>query len=112
MNLPSIKTLSQVFGNAKRAREILEGVNLSESPAVQALRKASYNPQPKFLIKLTALSELGNFYGVESIESEDGEYAEYVNTGDVYNMTVIYWRGRYGVQCLGDFIERNKVKFL
>lgn len=117
MRLPSIKTLSQIFGDeAKQARFILEVDNtrLITGKAVDDLRWNSYGRQRKRTIRLTALNELGDFHGIESAESTNGEYAEYLNAGDSYALTLIYWRGNYRVQSIGDFVEtmeRQRVYF-
>lgn len=117
MNTPSIKTLSAIFGEkAKEAKRILTVDNTLaiNTPAVNALRLACFNPPGKRMVRLTALNELGDFHGVESIETVDGEYAEYLNSGDTYAGTLIFWRGKYRVSTVGDFVEtmeRNGVNF-
>lgn len=117
MNTPSIKTLSRIFGeNAKRAKFFLDVVNTREikTDAVNALRSACFNPPSKAMVRLTALNELAETYGIECCETVDGEYAEYLNNGDTYAETLIYWRGRFRVQSVGDFVEtmeRNGVHF-
>ena len=52
-------------------------------------------------------------FGIEGIQAGD-EWATYLNTGDSYAPTIIFWRGNYRVQSLGDFIEtmeRQSVHF-
>lgn len=116
MRLPSIKTLTTVFKDkAKQARAILETENTTTiySPSVDYARKTAYNRHKKYFIKLLALSDLGGFYGVEYIQAGQ-EYAEYLNAGDTYTPTLIYWRGNYRVQSLGDFVEsmeKQRIKF-
>ena len=124
MRLPSIKTLSRIFGdNAKQARAILElsqtGGKLSEFSDVVALRQESMQPPTIRAVKLCALNQLGEFFGVEYIPTirpsecdRDMESAEYLNSGDTYADTLIYWRGSYRVQSVGDFIERSRVSFV
>lgn len=107
MRLPSVKTLTTVFEDeAKQARTILETENTTtiSSPSVDYARKTAYNRHKKSFIKLLALSDLGGFYGVEHIQVGQ-EYADYLNTGDTYIPTLIYWRGGYRVQSIGDFTE-------
>ena len=87
MKTPSIKTLKLIFGdNAKKAKEIFK------TPKTYDLR-------------MYALNMLAEGFGVESIESTQGEYASYLNMGDTYNITIVYWRGNYRVQSIGDFVE-------
>lgn len=54
---------------------------------------------------MAALNAVGRFYGLASAETIAGEYADFMDTGDIYAPTVIRWRGRYRVAALGDFIE-------
>ena len=117
MAIPSIKTLSAVFSEPKKAREILEltRARLLELPAGAERARGCYNPPPTYDIRLHCLNAIDRgLHGVESIESTAGQYADYLNTGDTYAPTVIYWRGAYRVQSIGDFIEimsRQRVNF-
>ena len=123
MRLPSIKTLSPIFvDKAIEARKILQmsRVDFFNAPSsrhfdeVKQIIRTSYNTPRTYVLQMAALSLLGDFYGHESIESTKGEYAEYLNSGDTYNLTLIRWRGKYRVQTLGDFVEtmeRQRVYF-
>lgn len=117
MRLPSIKTLAFVFDDSKQARKILEMTRqqLIKTHAGKE-RVADCLHQPKtYDIRLHCLADSDpGIYGVEALVTEDGEYADYLNTGDSYNDTLIYWRGRYRVQTIADFIEtmeRRGVRF-
>lgn len=115
--LPSIKAMSAVFADAKQARKILEmtRAELENLPASVARIKACYNPPSTEDLRLHCLDALeSGLYGVEAIESSDGAYADYLNAGDVYAPTLIYWNGSYRVQSLADFVEsmeRRGVRF-
>lgn len=115
--LPSIKTLSRVFDDAKQARAILtmSHAALSEHPAGKARIRECSNFPGWLNVRLTALNSIDpGLYGIESVQSASGEHAEYLNTGDTYAPTLIYWRGFYRVQSLGDFVEtmeRQGVRF-
>lgn len=118
MKTPSIEKLRLVFGdNAKQAKEIfkMNKFQLIETPAGKARYQECYNPPAMYDLRMHCLNALeSGLYGVESCESVGGWYADYLNTGDSYNPTVIYWRGNYRVQSVGDFIEimqRRGVKF-
>jgi hypothetical protein len=118
MRLPSIKALARVFEDPKVARRILE-MKPSELRAHPATLALCYSrPLPLYDLRMGSLNALDpGLHGVEYIteaRAEDPESACYLNTGDMYADTVIYWRGAYRVQSLGDFIEtqeRNGVKF-
>lgn len=112
-NMPSIKTLEQAFpDNAREARAVLkmsrEGLELH--PIGAARIKQCYHAPMTWDLRMSILDSIGGFYGVESLEGTRGEWAEYLNTGDMYACTIIYWRGRYRVQSLGDFIETQERK--
>lgn len=108
MRLPSVKTLSAVFADARRARQILEmtRAQLLELPAGSARFAACLHAPRTYDIRMHCLDALeSGLHGVEAVKSTGGEYADYLNAGDSYAATLIYWRGAYRVQSLGDFIE-------
>lgn len=117
MRTPSVKTLRQCFhDSANEAKRILRmsRQELVSTPAGIERITSCFHPPKTYDIRLHVLNDAGGFHGVESIESTAGEYAEHLNAGDTYAPTVIYWRGAYRVQSVGDFIEtmeRQGVKF-
>lgn len=114
--LPSIRTLSQVFSDPKQARAILEmnRAQLEALPAGAARVQECYHAPTTPDVRLHCLAACGELHGVEGVQSQNGEWADYLNAGDTYAPTLIRWRGRYRVQSLGDFIEtmeRQHVNF-
>lgn len=115
--IPSIKTLSAVFTDARQARAILEmtRAQLLQLPAGSARFAQCYNAPKTYDVRMHCLNAIeSGLYGLESMESTGGEYAEYLNAGDTYAPTLIYWRGAYRVQSVGDFVEtmeRQSVRF-
>lgn len=125
-NFPSVRTLEELFkDNANEARKIID-TRAFNSKGTLSLRLWKFQSvknrvnechrMPSWLdLKLTALNELGEFAGTEAMEHVNGEeYAEYLNAGDSYVATLIFWRGRWRVQCLGDFVEvmeRRSIRF-
>jgi hypothetical protein len=98
--LPSIKTLSRVFSDAKQARRILEmgHAELSATDAGAARIAECFHA-------LNAIEP--GLFGLESFQTRKGEYVEYLNAGDTYAPTLIYRAGRYFVGCWGDIAERE-----
>ena len=117
MRTPSIKTLSRVFSDPKTAKAILlmTHAQLRELPAGQARIDECYHFPGWHDVRLHCLNAIEpGLCGLESCESTDGEYAEYLNLGDTYDDTLIFWRGAYRVQSVGDFVEtmnRRSVHF-
>lgn len=117
MKLPGIKTLSEVFDDPKAARHILAMTRsqLEKTEEGAAYLRTLYSAPKTFDLRMHCLNALDSgLHGVESLTTTKGEFADYLNTGDSYAATVIYWRGRYRVQSMGDFIEvmqRQGVKF-
>lgn len=115
--LPSIKTLSAVFSDkAREARRIMEmsRAELAQTDAGAARIRECYHAPQTWDVRMSVLNALGETHGIESTETTRGEYASYLNTGDMYASALIYWRGAYRVQNVGDFIEkmeRQGVKF-
>ncbi len=105
---PSVKALRAVFGDkASEARKVLLMTRdeLEATDAGSARVRECYNAPATYDVRMTVLNSIAGLYGVEGAETESGEWATYLNTGDTYNPTVIYWRGRYRVQSLGDLVE-------
>lgn len=108
MRLPSIKTLSQVFNDPKQARAILEmsRAQLLALPAGAARARECLNPPKTYDVRMHCLNAIdAGLHGLESVRSRTDEYAGYLNTGDSYAPTLIYWRGVYRVQSVGNFVE-------
>ena len=109
MRYPSIRTLSEIFDDAKTARGIIAG-SIDPCVASDAARKRElecFTLAPMLTLKLCALDELGGFFGVESFEYSDG-FVEYLNAGDTYAATLLYrpdLRDRWQVSTLGDVVE-------
>lgn len=111
-NLPSIKTLTQIFDdNAKEARKVLEFTQPSQCeayPAAQARIRECYHPPKLGDLKRTILNQLGDFYGQETVQFANGSTAYYLNAGDTYTPTLIYFEGNYRVQDIGSLIEAQE----
>ena len=107
--LPSVRTLSAVFGdNAKQARRILEMSRreLEALPAGAARVAECYHPPATSDLRLTCLNALAGTHGVESFQTKNG-YCDYLNAGDAYAATLVRFRGRYRVTTWGDIAERH-----
>ena len=111
MRVPSIKTLSRIHDADHAAmRRILKMTRqeLISLPcaALQDYRKSCYGSPMTYIMRMTALNEAARCHGIESHQATNGEFVTFLNTGDSYADTIIYWRGTYRVQSIGDFIER------
>lgn len=112
--LPSVKTLREVFADqAPQARKILEmsRAQLLELPAGAARAAECFNPPKTYDIRMHCLNAIASTHGIEAAENADGEYMDYLNAGDPYAVTLLYWRGSYRVACWGDIAENPRNKF-
>lgn len=106
--LPSVKTLREVFGdNAKQARAVLE---MSLADLLQTVDGAArvaecYHMPATSDIRMHVLDTLAGTHGVEWIDTRHGGCA-FLNAGDPYVATLVYFRGRYRVTTWGDIAER------
>jgi hypothetical protein len=111
--LPSIKTLRAVFQDrAPEARRILEmRRDQLEAHPVGAARLAKCYHAPTTLdLRMTVLNALDTgLYGVEGFDlgrrNGDTGTVWYLNAGDVYVATIVYWNGTYRVESWGDRVE-------
>ena len=118
MNLPSVKTLDHAFpGKGKSLWRLLESAAaVQEHPAAVELARQCYNPPGLAYMRLTALNDTAETYGIEAVWRDDGSRDcsngrpafEYLNAGDTYTLTLIRWAsGRYQVASWGDIAERG-----
>ena len=109
MKTPSIKTLSSVFTDAIQAKKILQMTrnNLLQTEAGKARDLECWNAPKTYDLRLTVLNALEGLHGVERLSpcKENQNGASYLNAGDSYAPTLIYWNQSYRVQSVGDFIE-------
>lgn len=114
---PSLARLEAVWpGKGQEIRDILHGkVKLKQTyKSVRELCDASYNV-PSYEHKVfTALNEVIEGYGVEYLPDTrrpGHTYATYVNTGDVYNTTLLLREdsGCFQLTTWGDVVERNRL---
>jgi len=77
----------------RKIRAIKEGhINAADFPATFAWERSCYRGPAYNEVAMHALSELLECYGVESIDSSEtknGEYIDYLNVGDPYIPTVV-----------------------
>lgn len=107
---PSVKTLGLVFDNPTEARRIL-GLSrgeLRQHPAGAARHGECHTPPTTEDIRMHVLNSLDpGLHGVEAFKLKRG-WVDYLNTGETYAATLIRHDGRYRVQSVGDFIERQE----
>lgn len=111
MRTPSIKALREIFGdNAKQAKALLTMTRLEllETPRGAARAAECYFPPLTYDIRLECLNELGGFHGVEAFKTRK-DYCHYLNAGDTYTPTLIYFNGHYRVACWGDIAEKHSI---
>lgn len=115
MRAPSLNRLEAAFpGKGKELRALLKGETKTRAyKSVQDLIARCYH-KPEYSYRLmTALNEILDGYGIESIRKDGAAYpiAEYVNMGDTYNTTIVYKldTGTIQVTSYGDFVEVNRL---
>ncbi len=72
---------------------------------LEALNSMNYADSVRAARKLSAYFGHGMEYGLEGFELENGGFVEYVNTGDEYSYTLIYFEGCWFEGCWGDIVE-------
>jgi len=110
---PSISALKTLFGeNAPRAKALLRmnREQLLRTPIGKARAAECYNPPSTQDIRMECLNALGNFYGVEGLDTKKGECL-YLNAGDTYTPTLVRFNGVYRIATWGDIAERHGITF-
>lgn len=92
-----------------RIREIVAGdVDMTDPgkfPKTADWVRQCYNCPSLHELTMSALDEVVETYGVESITTSGG-VLEYLNAGDTYAVTLLFWRGLLRVGCYGDIVEK------
>ena len=113
MITPSIKTLlTLTAGNADKARELKRILTMKRSelealPAGAARVRECYHAPSTSDLRLTCLDAALGSYGVESFQTRNGAYVDYINAGDTYAPTIVRFRGNYRVTDWGSIAERH-----
>jgi hypothetical protein len=109
MRSPSVKRLAEVFGsNAKQAKKVfaMSRDDLLETEAGRRREDECFNPPKLWDLRMHVLDNLAETSGIEEFITRKGEHVEYLNAGDTYAATLVYFRGNYYVGCWGDYAER------
>jgi len=110
---PSIKTIQTRLhldrDTAIAVRGVLDGsISYHKIPGVTAWFHRFNYPPKTYQCKLEAINILIGGHGVEGFPDPDDMTAsglEYVNMGDTYTTTVVYWKGRFMITTWGDVVE-------
>lgn len=110
---PSVNRLEAAFpGKGKALRALLKGeVKTDSYESVRYLLDECHH-RPSYAHRLmTALNEILEGYGVETLYKGPYLVAEYVNMGDTYNTTIIrnYDTGSILITCMGDYVTSNRL---
>lgn len=95
-----------------QALAIIRGGNPWAVKAAQDAERQSYHPRGRHAAVMTALDALLGTHGVESLGDVDmrgGPPVEYLNTGDTYAATLVWYRDRarpWAIESWGDVAER------
>jgi hypothetical protein len=122
---PSIKTLMQIKDvsrdDAIRIRDIMRKHVPLPCPCGRESDPASADAYPWNVCsyyhdgrhrysRMRAIDKVLGTYGVEDIDAGHNRRSpaiRYCNTGDPYDTTVMFIRGRFRVGCWGDIVERG-----
>jgi hypothetical protein len=113
MRTPSIKSIRRIPGvtpeQAREAKRILQmtRAELECLPAGAARVAECYHPPKTYDLRLECLNAALGMHGVEGFQTSRGNWAVYLNAGDTYALTIVFYRGTYRVACWGDIAERD-----
>lgn len=112
---PSLKTIAAAFPHldetqVKKVKGLMDGsVDPGEFESVRKWVAECWHKPSRFDRRLKALNELLEGHGVIDILGPNDEMrGEYINTGDIYNATIVYsyiHQSDWFVTTVGDFVE-------
>lgn len=124
----SPKYLAKFFNlDPKKAAELHKIANSNRNQLEEILKDPQYESTLKWFnslyrapktyeLRLELLNTCLGYYGAESIKINDdslgihaSDYITYLNSGDTYNNTIIYYAGVYYLSTLGDFVEKKNL---
>jgi hypothetical protein len=107
---PSVKALRELYGDkAPGIKRILRmnRASLMALPAGDArVRECHHEPALQDL-RMTCLNAECETFGVEGFQIKNGDWVEYLNTGDTYEPTICRINGAYRIACWGDIVEKH-----
>jgi hypothetical protein len=111
--VPSLKSLLDVFahqlGEARImiARGIMKGkIHPLAIKKTEEWVRSCHNRPSFHEMKMDALNNVLMMHGVEDLVSTNyGHVCEYLNSGDTYNTTILYYNGRYHLGDWGSLVE-------
>lgn len=98
------------YSQSRYAWDNVENINILHCPKTAAWVGQCCNAPSLHEVKMHILDEMLGSYGVEFINLEPDNYRwpkgiEYLNMGDTYTPTLIYFNNRYSIGCWGDYLE-------
>lgn len=108
--IPTLSCLQDHFGDdtGRDLYAVLKGrKNPLDYPTVDRWLRACYHAPSEDALKLAACDVILNGSGVEGLELPDGRDLDYVNLGDPYVATLLYYPDtkRFSVCAWGDVVE-------
>lgn len=92
-------------------------IRLEVDPATLPLAETIQRPwHSRHALRMALLDSLLGTHGVESLGGDPDSHKappfEYLNTGDSYTATVVWYRssGRFYIRCYGDIVESYRLK--
>lgn len=107
---PSISAIESAFpGKGKEAKAIfaMRRSELETLPAGEARVRECYHAPTTSDVRLHCLDALLETFGIEAFQTRNGEWVEYLNTGDTYAPTIVRMNGHYRIASWGDIAERH-----
>lgn len=112
--IPTEKSIRLHFENPeidpKEVRKVFKTSleELYQYKSVIEYRKGCYHEPTMGDMRRVAMNEVIQGHGVEACCSKGGKFAEYINMGDIYNATVVWYHGMCYFTTLGGFLEGRK----
>lgn len=107
--IPGVDTVDKV---AEEIRRILKLPHMAKElwnyPGVVELRKTCHRSPSRAQVKLTAINQLVGGCGIEYLTTKNtDEEAMYINTGEMYALTLIHFRGKFSYTSLFSFVQHG-----
>jgi len=114
MNCRNSKFIADFLGidieNAKKVRGLIKGeLDPDTFESVSNWTRQCYHPPSEHEKVFCALNEVIGGHGTEACFDEGKPNLEYINMGDSYKATIVYFDGCFRFTTLGDIIEHKEI---
>lgn len=96
-----------LFGNEYSAEKEKELITFITKKSIKDYESKDYHKSFAIVFYLEEINKILNTFGVESFIFKDNESIEYCNAGDIYNLTIYFYKDKLRIGNIGTIMEKH-----